>query len=367
MTTQRSNKILGVIAVVAMLQGVFLLSGPAAQAQGDDDSYILEDAGLGEGPACEPTVDVDRLPREAVSAATYGTPTVIFDTSFDDPVDYVVLSGGWTQTDGELQQTRDCGYDYTALMPAPQVDHFEFEATLRGLTGVNQGGLLFNQSSETTRSGAMVVDLANGGTVLRWGKYDDAGYYDFLGSAAVTASGTDTISVTVRGAVVDIYFNDAYIASTRTDRIGGYVGLISTLSAVAFESATLTAIPETPTIDPIQPGLTVRSGSHIDSFRVVTLTDTYEIWETPGGAYQHIELADGENIVEMYGRMGALESGSIDQISFVTDTGRTIGPFGMNYDHSTDFAFTAPAGEYITDIAGTAGQIITSIDGVTFE
>lgn len=206
-------------------------------------NYDIEDSGLGEGASCGATVDADRLPRQVVTANDYTTATRIFSTSFTGPIDYVVLSGSWEQSGGDLRQVRECGYDYTALLKTAQVANFRFEASLRALDGINQGGLVFNQSSEDTRSGAMIVDLANAGTVLRWGQYDDAGYYTFIGSVPVASQGTDTIGVTQQNGAIDIAFNGVIVGQTTTDRPGGHVGLVSTLSAVAFEQATLTALP----------------------------------------------------------------------------------------------------------------------------
>ena len=224
--------------------------GAAAQAQWDQEyeeqqqqAYEIEDAGLGQGPSCDATVDEDRLPRTSVSANQYTSPTTIFSSSFESGQDWLVLSGSWEQSGGDLRQVRDCGYDYTALLKTPQVENFRFEASVRGLAGINQGGLVFNQSSEITRSGAMVVDLANGGSVLRWGTYDNAGYYQFIGGTDVSTRGTDTIAVIQQGGQIQIEFNGEIVGETTTANPGGYVGLVSTLSAVAFEQATLTALP----------------------------------------------------------------------------------------------------------------------------
>lgn len=220
--------------------------GKQAQEQWNNDyeeqqeaAYEIEDAGLGEGPSCGATVNEDRLPRTSVNATEYA-----FSTSFEGAgTDYLVLSGSWEQTGGDLRQVRDCGYDYTALLKTPQVENFRFEASVRGIAGVNQGGLVFNQSSEDTRSGAMVVDLANGGSVLRWGTYDNAGYYQFIGSVDVVSQGTDTIAVNVQSRNIEIEFNGEVVGTTTTEFPGGHVGLISTLSAVAFERASLSSLP----------------------------------------------------------------------------------------------------------------------------
>ena len=88
----------------------------------------------------------------------------------------------------------------------------------------------------------MIVDLANGGAVLRWGVYDNAGYYQFLGGVPVDGSGAANIAVEVRGSAVDIFFNGEAVGTATTANPGGYVGLVSTRSKVAFEDVKLTAL-----------------------------------------------------------------------------------------------------------------------------
>ena len=223
--------------------------GAAAQAQWNQQyqqeqeaAYEFEDAGIGEGASCGATVNEDRLPRQTVSAGQYAEGSIIYQTGFDGDADALILSGNWQETEGELRQLLDCGYDYTALLRTPQVEYYRFEARLRALEGANGGGLVFNQSSEHTRSGAMVVDLAASGTSLRWGQYDAAGYYQHIGSAEVHTFGTNAIAVEVRGTEIDIFFNGTKVGSTTTDQPGGYVGLVATRSKVGFTGAVLTAL-----------------------------------------------------------------------------------------------------------------------------
>lgn len=223
--------------------------GAAAQAQWEQQyeaeqaaAYEFEDAGVGEGPSCAATVDEDRLPRQTVQANQYADGTVLYSTGFDGDGDYLILTGSWDESGSSLNQLKDCGYDYTALLRTAQVEYFRFETTLRAIEGTNGGGVVFNQSSEHTRSGAMVVDLANSGTQLRWGQYDALGYYSYVGGVSVDGSGTSSIAVEVRGTAIDIFFNGSLVGSTTTDQPGGYVGLVATRSKVAFEDVLLTAL-----------------------------------------------------------------------------------------------------------------------------
>lgn len=214
------------------------------------ENYDVNDAGIGEGASCTPGGDEDRPPREELLALTrVDEPTQLYNTGFDGNSlgDFKIMSGRWIEADGSLNQHHNCGYDYTALLEAFMVEDFRWEASFHGITGVNQGGLLFNQSTINSRSGAMVVDLSDGGSTLRWGTYDNAGYYQNIGSTTVAAPATGqsvTLAVEVHGTDVEIFMNGTSVATTTATHSGGMVGVIATLADVAFESSTLTALPQ---------------------------------------------------------------------------------------------------------------------------
>ncbi len=222
---------------------------PVEPAQTDDSTYTASDAGLGEGATCAPGGDEDRLPREQLLAMNVvSSPTTLYQTGFDGTGfdDFTIASGRWAEQSGALDQLHDCGSDYTVLLDLFMVENFRWEASFHGLSGSNQGGLVFNQSSLASRSGAMVVDLAENGSVLRWGSYDARGYYQNIGSATITApvQGQNIdLAVEVHGTKVAIFLNGAPVASTEAPHAGGMVGLVSSLAAVGFDSAALTALP----------------------------------------------------------------------------------------------------------------------------
>lgn len=220
----------------------FSATGPnASQATG---GYEIGDAGLGGGATCSVTTDVDRLPRMWVEGIVVDEPTVIYSNTYDAPSgDYMVLSGSWQIADGELKQLNSCGYDYTALLLTEPVTDFEFEATFAGLATGNQGGLVIHQSSDQTRSGAMAVDLTDGGSTLRWGSYDNTGHYVNAGSMPVTVSGDVTMKLVVHGTSVVIYLDGQQMATATAANAVGHVGLMTSVSAVAFKNVTLTALP----------------------------------------------------------------------------------------------------------------------------
>ncbi len=219
--------------------------------------YEIPDAGFGSGDSCSPTVISDRPSRIVNDRfVRVDEATSLFSTKFDGSgaSDFAVLSGEWALKAGSFAQVESCDFDATVLLRSFNVDHFRWEATFQSTDGSNQGGLLINQSSTITRSGATLVDLADGGSIVRWGQYDDAGYYRFIGSQPIktpAAGQSIAMSLEVRGAKVSIEIDGEPVASFSTDMVGGMVGgivggmvgLVATQSQIAFTGAALTALP----------------------------------------------------------------------------------------------------------------------------
>lgn len=212
--------------------------------ESEQATYEIEDAGLGEGASCGATLDEDRLPRMTVGAAAYPEGTVLYESGFDGDGDYLILSGGWSESGSSLNQVLDCGYDYTALLRTQQVENFRFETSFRATEGVNGGGIVFNQSSEHTRSGAMVVDISNAGNTVRWGQYDAKGYYQYIAGVQIDDVGLSTVNmaVEVRGSNIEIFLNGELVGKAQTSNLGGHVGLMSSRSKVAFDRVQLSAL-----------------------------------------------------------------------------------------------------------------------------
>lgn len=214
-----------------------------------EETYVVPDAGLGSGATCAAGPDEDRPTRdELVLTSVVDAPTVLFNTDFSNASlnDFTVLSGSWALGTGSLDQVHDCGYDYAALLNDHVVSDFRWEANFFGTNGPNNGGLVINQSSEDTRAGATVVDFSDGGATLRWGSYDQTGYYQAIGSipSPSTADGTNVkLTLDVHDAAVQVRVNGELVAEFDAPEIGGYVALESSRSAVSFTSATLTALP----------------------------------------------------------------------------------------------------------------------------
>ena len=224
---------------------------PVEVAQTEEETTKPDDAGIGQGAGCESNVREDRPERVTVDdLVTVNEATVLYNADFGSASgvinDFSLLSGNWNLEDGALNQLNTCGFDYTALLKSEPVGTFRWESTFSAISGLNHGGIVFNQSSPRTRSGAMVVDLAGDGGSLRWGTYDNAGYYQNTGSVSVTAPATGekvVMAVEVDNQVVSIFFNGEKVAEANAQNVGGYVGLVASETDIAFHTATLTALP----------------------------------------------------------------------------------------------------------------------------
>ncbi len=223
-------------------------AAPAEEEESSNNTtHSIPDAGLGEGPACQATVNQDMLPRAAIEPDLVTVPTQAYTSSFstDDGM-FKVLSGSWSVSDGIYKQHNNCGYDYTALLRTRPLANYRFEATLAALEGDNHGGLILGQASEDSRSGAAIVDLTDGGQSLRWGYYDEIGRYQNIGSAPIAGPSTGQwvqLKVEAVDGVVSIIFNGLSIAEFEHDTTAGHVGLVSSVSVIGFDDVTLTALP----------------------------------------------------------------------------------------------------------------------------
>ena len=219
---------------------------PAVEV-GTEVNTPIDDAGLGTGATCD-GISEDMNPRDAVEVThSVDTASVIYADSFDNtsPSEFEILSGVWSISDSTLRQTDDCGYDLAAVLPEIVVSDFIWEVSVTDLAGLNNGGLLIHQSTAHTRSGAVLVDLTDGGTTLRWGQYDNLGYYSEIGSMenpGFTPGATQNISVEVHGTQVDISLNGEAVANFTAIHDKGIVGLVASASAVSFDDVTLTAL-----------------------------------------------------------------------------------------------------------------------------
>ena len=215
-------------------------------AENEYETFTFPSAPVPEGPSCTSGFDEDRPQRLAIDADSVTSPTTVYASGPGVSLtDFDVLSGLWTEASGALQQTHDCGYDYTALLRAEPLNHYRWDVTASGVGGVNQGGVVINQSSPLTRSGAALIDLADAGNVLRWGHYDASGYYQLLGAVDLDPSAAESarFSVVVHGNEITVRADGEFITTFTSIGTGGHVGLVTSRTAGLFSDLELTALP----------------------------------------------------------------------------------------------------------------------------
>ena len=218
-----------------------------------ETTYTFPSSGTPDGPSCATGIDEDRAPRLAVSAQDVSSPTVVYASAPAPQLnDFDVLSGLWVQGNDALEQTHDCGYDYTALLRSEPLVDYRWEAAVSATAGQNRGGAIINQSSPHARSGATIIDIAEGPgagqndarNILRWGAYDDRGYYQMLGSAPLSSAGQSVeFVVEVHGTDVEVWVDGEQLTSFSAPNAGGHVGLVTSRAAAAFNDLQLTALP----------------------------------------------------------------------------------------------------------------------------
>ena len=222
----------------------------AAAAYGtsySEPSFEIAEAGIGSGAGCEATTDEARPPRATVSTSTVesATPRLVDQFSSPDPT-WRVLSGSWMVDGDEFRQLNACGFDYTALYEGVALSHLEYTVRFSGIDGVNHGGVLVHQSAADTRSGAVLVDLADDGATLRWGIYDAAGYYQNVGWDLVPAPGPGDVvelRLVVHGDQVTVHHQGNEVVTFTAPSTGGMVGLVSSQAAVAFHDVSVVELP----------------------------------------------------------------------------------------------------------------------------
>ena len=198
------------------------------------------------GDACEANVREDRLPRVDVpDIEAFTEPTVLFGTDFGTPPleHFKILNGRYENN--TFAQAHDRGYDTT-------VAHRARWSTTTGGSPVRQ-----HQRRQPRWSTAepkpldtqrrFFVDLAEGGNVVRWGYYDDKGYYQQVQTFPIARPGTGeevTLAAEVRGTAVALYFNGQKLGDVTAPYAGGLVGLVVNATPVAFHEVTLTGLPQ---------------------------------------------------------------------------------------------------------------------------
>jgi large repetitive protein len=116
-------------------------------------------------------------------------------------------------------------------------------------------------------------------------------------------------------------------------------------------------------VDNVQPsqtlvGVNVRHGSWLDGIQGVLNTGTLPLHGGAGGSLSNVTWPANEYLVRIYGLYGS----NVGQISFVTNTGRIMGPYGTaDGNNVSNFDISVPLGREIVGFTGRSGTYLNAI------
>ena len=172
-----------------------------------------------------------------------------------------------------------------------------------------------------------------------------------LVTGTLTAIGSFNVTVTVqdtKGAASVTNFNWVVNAVSVTPVVsqmfGSAGGTVFTDNILASQSLT---------------GIEIRHGWWLDSIKGILNTGTLLPHGGTGGNLATVTWPAGEYLVRIYGLYGTY----VGQISFVTNTGRILGPYGsgLGGSGSSSFDYTVPAGNEIVGFTGRASGFLNAI------
>lgn len=162
----------------------------------------------------------------------------VFSDQFDTTrSEWSPMTGEWSVSEGRLVQANSEGFDYIIQVDSEIASEFSVSVRMEAVSESLGGGIVVGQPALGSRRGAYVVDFTSEGTFLRWGRYDpESGVYSYIGGLNVGTNGTGPHQLAIQ-ALADttlVYLDDVYIGDF--DPVdGGYVGLVTSQSSVAFE------------------------------------------------------------------------------------------------------------------------------------
>ncbi len=216
--------------------GTDTIASNGADASGDSIITTQEEVAN-----VEPVTNADFLPVSDLALS-------IYKSEFDsDPNSWTPLSGDWDVVDGAYEQTSPDGYDYLSMLGTDPMTHYAYSGKVRMVAGESGGGFVYSAPNQTSKAGAQMVDFVDAGAYLRWGYFDESGAYIYVGGSPLNPGLTDgefhDLQIITHQRESTIYFDGAEIATVENRTIGGYVGLVSTLSQIQFDDMHLISLP----------------------------------------------------------------------------------------------------------------------------
>lgn len=162
------------------------------------------------------------------------------------------------------------------------------------------------------------------------------------GSSRVVISVTDGVNIATTSFVWTVNINNTPIKST----------IFGATSGVIFN--------DTPAVNQYLTGINIRSDKWINGIQGVLNNFTPVRHGGTAGVLTQVTWPANEYLVRIY---GAYSGDYIAQISFVTNTGRVLGPYGtgQGMTNLTSFDYSVPANQEIIGFAGRANTHLTAI------
>ncbi|APW39155.1 hypothetical protein RD110_19660 [Rhodoferax koreense] len=109
-------------------------------------------------------------------------------------------------------------------------------------------------------------------------------------------------------------------------------------------------------------GIELRAGPGVNAVQGFGAPVYWPLHGVASGVANRFALFNGEYLVRLYGQIGQ-SSGSIAQLSFVTNTGRVLGPVGLpdGQEAVSGFDYTVPAGQRVVGLAGRSSSSVNAI------
>lgn len=213
------------------------------------------------------------------------------------------IGGRWRFEDGSLVQADAAGFDQGIVYTGQAFRDYSFATDLTHLQG-NGGGVLFNMPYTDRLAGAHMVrysDRRPGG--IFWGYFDETGKFVGQGYATVDppANGPHNLRVVSGDSTYSIYLDDRLLVDgVPLQQDFGYVGLVTTQTAAAFDSARVAGVQGVTASPTRMPG-GATTGVTSGATAVIPPAGERRVvsgnWEIAGGVYQQTEPAPADYVL----------------------------------------------------------------------
>ncbi|MBX3082883.1 MAG: hypothetical protein KF716_14700 [Anaerolineae bacterium] len=254
------------------------------------DNYTLQAWSGDTSPAvqqsAQPTSVAEVSAPTAVPVAIGNKPRLAdhFDQTGNAEGVWLPISGTWVFDNTEYVQKDTNGFDLTSVYYDPLQSTFRLAVQFRHLQGTG-GGVLFNMPARDSKNGAHMVRYVADG--LSWGYFDSTGVFQGQGYAntALPETASHILEVTSDGVNYAIHLDGALIVEgVKLMSSGGYFGLTTSQSSVAFKSVEVFDAGTVPTSN-VQPTatsntaveLSVSSGQWTTKEGVITQNDAASV------------------------------------------------------------------------------------------